>query len=52
MTTEIDKVVEEEIETKALPNLKKYKESPDYSKLTDGQKQQIDKVIDLWSTEE
>ena len=52
MTTEIDKVVEEEIETKALPNLKKYKESPDYAKLTDGQKQQIDKVIDLWSTEE
>ena len=48
----INEAVEEEIETKALPTLKKYKESPDYKKLTAGQQQQIDKVIDQWSTEE
>ena len=48
----INEAVEKEIETKALPTLKKYKESPDYKKLTAGQQQQIDKVIDQWSTEE
>jgi pyruvate-formate lyase-activating enzyme len=35
-----------------LPNLKAYKDSPDYKKLTDGQKEQIDKVIVTLSTPE
>ena len=51
MSLELDKVMEEELEKRTLPNLKKYQECEDYKKLTDGQKQQIDKVVDMLSTE-
>ena len=52
MSLELDKVMEEELEKRTLPNLKKYQECDDYKKLTDGQKQQIDKVVDMLSTED
>ncbi|MBR6907541.1 hypothetical protein IKN40_03430 [bacterium] len=51
MEKELDKVMEEELEKKTLPRLKEYAKTEDFSKLTDGQKEQINKVIEQLSTE-
>jgi hypothetical protein len=51
MSLELDKVMEEELEKTTLPRFKEYQGSEDYNNLEEDQQQQIDKLVDMLSTE-